>query len=79
MVGDPSVIGHVGALIVGTRGDAGPGEVVVRVRGGTETFLALSDTPLPKGASVLVIGTRGPRTVEVVPWLDPAALFGGDL
>jgi hypothetical protein len=78
MVGDPSVIGRVGALVVATRGEGGPGEVTLRIRGGTETFLALSDTPLPRGTSVLVIGSCGPRTVEVVPWLSSAAIFGGE-
>ncbi|MCK9895777.1 hypothetical protein [Frankia sp. AgB32] len=78
MVGDPSVVGLVGNLVVATRGECGPGEVAVRIRGGIETFLARSDTPLPRGTSVLVIGSREPRTVEVVPWLDPAAIFGGD-
>ncbi|SNQ51807.1 conserved hypothetical protein [Frankia canadensis] len=79
MVGDPAVIGRVGVLTVATRGENGPGEVAVRIRGGIETFLAQSDTPLPRGASVLVVGSAGPRTVEVVPWLNPAAVFGGDL
>jgi membrane protein implicated in regulation of membrane protease activity len=79
MVGDPSVIGRTGVLVVATRGPQGPGEVEIRIRGGVETFLALSDAPLPRGASVLVIGSNGPRTVEVVPWLNPAAVFGGDL
>ncbi|CAO5227720.1 conserved hypothetical protein [Frankia sp. AgKG'84/4] len=77
-MGDPSVVGLVGDLVVATRGEGGPGEVAVRVRGGIETFLAWSETPLPRGASVLVIGSRGPRTVEVVPWLSPTAIFGGD-
>jgi hypothetical protein len=73
-VGDPAVIGRAGYVTVATRGSDGAGEVQVSVRGGVETYLAWSDDPLPKGASVLVIGTRGPRTVDVVPWTDTLAL-----
>ncbi|HEY7595959.1 MAG TPA: hypothetical protein VH969_22635 [Actinophytocola sp.] len=57
--------------MVGTRGDAGPGEVLVKIRGGSEAFLAFSDEPLPKGTTVLVVDTRGARTVGVTPWTDP--------
>ena len=56
---DEAVIGCTGVLLIGTRGSAGPGEVLVRVRGGSETFLAWSDEPLPQGATVLVIESRG--------------------
>ena len=71
MARDESVIGTVGVLIVATRGEAGPGEVWVRVRGGSESFLAWSATPLPKGATVLVLDCPGPRTVNVIAWDDP--------
>jgi hypothetical protein len=76
-VGDPAVIGRAGSVTIATRGRGGAGEVQVSVRGGVETYLAWSDEPLPKGTSVLVIGTRGPRTVEVVPWTDTLALNAG--
>jgi hypothetical protein len=68
---DDAVIGCTGELLVGTRGVQGPGEVVVRVRGGTEAFLAWSDDPLPKGATVLVVDSRGTRQVDVIEWADP--------
>lgn len=68
---DDAVIGRTGELLVGTRGPAGPGEVLVRVRGGTEAFLAWSDDPLPKGATVLVVDSRGTRQVDVIEWADP--------
>jgi membrane protein implicated in regulation of membrane protease activity len=67
-VGDMSVIGCVGSLVVATRGDAGAGEVLLNVRGSKEAYLAWSDHPLPKGTEVLVIDTRGARTVVVEPW-----------
>lgn len=68
---DSSPVGCTGVLVIGTRGAAGPGEVMVRIRGGSESFLAYSDEPLPKGATVLVIESRGARTVDVTPWTDP--------
>lgn len=68
---DDAVIGCTGELLVGTRGTQGPGEVLVRVRGGTEAFLAWSDDPLPKGATVLVVDSRGTRQVDVIEWADP--------
>jgi membrane protein implicated in regulation of membrane protease activity len=67
-VGDVSVIGCVGSLIVGTRGAEGAGEVLLKVRGTKEAYLAWSDQPLPKGTEVLVIDVRGARTVVVEPW-----------
>jgi len=71
MVSDVSVIGRTGVLTVATRGQGGPGEALVGIRGGSETFLAWSDDPLPPGVTVLVVECRGPRTVGVVAWSDP--------
>jgi hypothetical protein len=68
---DEAVIGCTGTLTIGTRGAAGPGEVLVRVRGGSETFLAWSAEPLPQGSTVLVIESRGSRQVDVIEWTDP--------
>jgi hypothetical protein len=67
---DESSIGCVGRLTVGTRGGDGPGEVVIKIRGGSEAFLAWSDKPLPKGSTVLVIDSRGARAVDVIEWED---------
>ena len=63
MTRDEACIGTVGVLTVATRGDAGPGEVLIKIRGGTEAFLAWSEKPLPRGATVLVIESRGARAV----------------
>jgi len=71
LVRDESAIGTVGVLSIATRGSAGPGEVRIKIRGGSEHFLAWSENPLPKGAVVLVIDYRGPRTVDVMEWADP--------
>jgi hypothetical protein len=68
---DESCIGEVGVLTVATRGPDGPGEVRIRVRGGSEHFIAWSEEPLPRGATVLVTDSRGIRAVDVVQWEDP--------
>jgi hypothetical protein len=67
---DESCIGCVGVLTVATRGSGGPGEVRVRIRGGSETYLAWSESPLPRGATVLVTESRGKRVVDVIEWDD---------
>jgi hypothetical protein len=67
---DDSAIGCSGTVTVATRGAAGPGEVLVKVRGGTEAYLAWSEQPLAKGTRVLVFDTRGERTLDVMEWRD---------
>jgi len=71
MARDEAAIGTVGVLTIATRGAAGPGEVRIKIRGGSEHFLAWSEDPLPRGTIVLVIDSRGPRTVDVIEWADP--------
>jgi hypothetical protein len=78
LAGDSSAIGSVGVLTVGTRGDGGPGEVLIKIRGGSETYIAWSDKPLPKGATVLVVDARSGRTVDVMAWADPLDELGND-
>jgi len=68
---DESSVGRVGVLTVATRGSGGPGEVAIKIRGGSECFLAWSEKPLPRGATVLVIESRGARAVDVIEWDDP--------
>jgi hypothetical protein len=75
---ETSLIGRVGTLIVATRGPDGPGEVLVKVRGGSEAYLAWSLAPIPKGSTVLVIESRGSRTVDVSEWTDPLNPFPDD-
>jgi hypothetical protein len=69
-VHDESAPGSIGVLTIATRGKAGPGEALLRVRGGTEAFIAWSEEPLPRGTQVLAVTARGPRSVDVVPWPD---------
>jgi hypothetical protein len=68
---DESAVGLIGVLVAATRGADGPGEVLVSIRGGSEVYLAWSETPLPRGATVLVIESRGARTVDVTAWQEP--------
>ncbi len=71
MVADVSAIGCIGVITVATRGVAGPGEVQVKIRGGSEAYIAWSPEPLSKGTTVLVIEERGQRVVDVSAWTDP--------
>jgi hypothetical protein len=72
MVHDESAVGATGLLLVATQGADGPGEVLIKIRGGTETYLAWSDEPLPRGATVLVVQSLGARRVTVIPWAEPS-------
>jgi membrane protein implicated in regulation of membrane protease activity len=67
-MGDVSVVGCVGSLIVASRGVAGAGEVLLNLPGSKEAYLAWSEQPQPRGSEVLVIDVRGARTVLVEPW-----------
>jgi hypothetical protein len=69
MSSDDPVVGKLGTVthpIVPGR----PGEIVVRIRGGTETYMAYADTELPLHAEVLVVAQRSARTVEVTPFIS---------
>jgi membrane protein implicated in regulation of membrane protease activity len=61
-------VGKVGRVLVRIRGAAAPGEVLVQVAGSPETYLAYGDDPISVGSDVLVVGSRGGRAVDVVPW-----------
>jgi hypothetical protein len=71
-----SAVGCTGKLTVATRGADGPGEVLLKMRGGTEAYLAWSEQPLAKGATVLVFNSRGERSVDVMEWDEPADELG---
>jgi hypothetical protein len=71
VAGDESLIGSIGVLIIATRGANGPGEVLLKIRGGSEAYLAWSAEPIPRGSTVLVINNRGSRAVDVSAWADP--------
>jgi hypothetical protein len=66
---DDPVIGKLGVVTHAIRAGR-PGEIVVHIRGGTETYMAYSDTDVDEQAEVLVIGKRSARTVEVTPFIS---------
>ena len=60
------LIGLVGHLTVPVPAH-GPGEVVLPIRGGTETFAAWADEPIAKYTRVVVVEERSARSVTVTP------------
>jgi hypothetical protein len=78
VVRDEETIGCVGVLLLATRGAEGPGEVLIKIRGGSEAFIAWSEKPLAKGSTVLVIDSRGHRAVDVMEWAGTPDLGAAD-
>jgi hypothetical protein len=62
-----AVVGRAGHVIVAIPGGDRAGEILVRVRGGAEAFIAFADEPIGVGAQVVVVTDRGARTVFVAP------------
>jgi hypothetical protein len=60
------IVGKVGRVTLGITANHA-GEVIVAIRGGTETFAALSDEPIAKNTRVVVIESLSGRTVSVTP------------
>lgn len=65
---DP-VHGLTGTLTSPIRAAGALGEVLVAIRGGTETYLARADEPLAAGSTVLIVGVHPGRLVDVVAWI----------
>jgi hypothetical protein len=61
------LIGLVGQLTVSIPADGGPGEVVLAIRGGTESFAAWADEPIARYTRVVVVEERSARSVTVTP------------
>ena len=74
---DQAAVGCIGTVIVATRGPKGAGEVLLRMKGGTEAYIAWSEKPLPRGAQILAYNSRGERTVDVMEFGDPSEGPGG--
>jgi membrane protein implicated in regulation of membrane protease activity len=66
---DDPVVGKLGTVTHPIH-PGGTGEVVVRIRGGTETYMAVSDTPLEVDTEILVVSQRSARTVVVTPFIS---------
>jgi len=63
---DLAVVGCQGAVTVRIPGGESPGEVLVRVRGTNELFIAYIDEALNVGNRVFVHRSRGGRAVDVI-------------
>ena len=61
------LVGRIGRVSVPIPA-AGPGEVMVAVRGGTEAFAAWAEAPVQKNCAVVVVEVRSPRSVTVTPF-----------
>jgi len=61
---DDPVVGKLGRVTHAIGTDR-PGEVVIRIRGGTEVYMAIGDRELPLDSQVLVVGQLSARTVQV--------------
>ena len=61
------VVGKVARVSVPIPGGAKAGEVVVRIRGGTEAYIAYSDQQIDAGTEVVVMANLGARSVSVAP------------
>lgn len=61
------LIGLVGQLTVSIPADGGPGEVVLAIRGGSESFAAWADEPIGRYTRVVVVEERSARSVTVTP------------
>lgn len=59
-------VGRVVSVVHRIPGGAAPGEVSVRIRGGTEFYMAFCDVPVEAGSEVLVVSDRGGRALGVV-------------
>jgi membrane protein implicated in regulation of membrane protease activity len=68
MSSDDPVVGKLGT-VTHPIAPGKPGEIVVRIRGGTEIYMAYADTELAEETEVLVVAQRSARTVEVTPFI----------
>jgi hypothetical protein len=62
-----SLAGREAAVTASIPGGTKRGEIAVRVRGGTETYMALCDVPVEAGCQVVILEDRGERTLFVTP------------
>jgi membrane protein implicated in regulation of membrane protease activity len=62
-----SVVGKLAHVVVAIPGPSRAGEVTVRIRGGTESYIAYADERIEAGTEVVVVADHGARTVSVAP------------
>lgn len=70
-----TLVGKIGRVSKAVRGGSLPGEVRIVVEGIPHYYLAYCAQPVPSGAAVLVINSRGSRQLDVEPWAHPGADF----
>jgi len=61
------VVGRAAHVTIAIPGGERAGEVMLRVRGGSEAYIAFADEPIDIGAPVVVVSDRGARTLFVAP------------
>ncbi len=75
---DETPVGRVARVVHpipgGAEGGHRCGEVVLRIRGGTESYRAFADQPLERGVTVLVLEQHPNRVLFVTPWEDEVGL-----
>jgi hypothetical protein len=59
------VVGRTASVTIAIPGGDRAGEVLVRIRGGTESYIAYADEPVGLGEDVVVIADKGARTLVV--------------
>ncbi|HYA44051.1 MAG TPA: hypothetical protein VED59_00470 [Acidimicrobiales bacterium] len=62
-----TVVGKIARVTIAIPGGNTPGEVLVRVRGGSESYIAYSLEAVDRGIEVVVLADRGARSVDVAP------------
>lgn len=62
------VLGLTATTTSPIRGGSQPGEILVAVRGATETYIAFAAEPIAEHQTVLIVTVRPGRQVDVVPW-----------
>jgi len=65
--GTESVVGKPAHVVVAIPGGSRAGEVTVRIRGGTEAYIAYADQRIDAGTEVVVVADHGARSVSVAP------------
>jgi hypothetical protein len=63
---DQGLLGSIGRVTVSIPAN-GPGEVLLSVRGGSESFAAWSDEPIRRHSRVVVVECMSARSVVVAP------------
>jgi hypothetical protein len=75
---DDPVVGKL-AMVTHPIAPGRPGEVVLHIRGGTEVYMAVSDSELDRNSEALVVGHVSARTVQVTPFMGGGTALTGPI